>query len=206
MEPMMRQRGFTIIEVVITVTIAAFLLAALMPSIGTWMRNSRLRTAAESISNGLQQARNEAVRRNQPISFFLVSDVDAISMSDGCALSASGSGWVVAPASPAGRCATDRDTFVSLRVAGDTANGLSVSATDNTPAAATTVTFNGYGQISNASAISCIKLTNASDTTTRKLNIAVNAGGQIRMCDPAVSDLNDPRVCPPPPPGVAPCQ
>jgi type IV fimbrial biogenesis protein FimT len=192
---MMKQRGFTIIEVVITVTIAGFLLAAMMPSVAAWMRNTRVRTAAESISNGLQQARNEAVRRNQPVSFFLVADSDAISMSDGCALSSASSGWVVAMASPAGKCATDRDTFIAVRPPGDTASGLSVSAKDSGAANATTVTFNGYGQISNASPISCIKLTNAIDATTRALNIAVNAGGQIRMCDPAVTDSNDPRVC-----------
>ena len=40
-----------------------------MPSTGAWIRNSRLRTAAESISDGMQQARNEAVRRNQPVEF-----------------------------------------------------------------------------------------------------------------------------------------
>jgi hypothetical protein len=43
--------------------------------------------------------------------------------------------------------------------------------------------------------INCIQLRNTSDSSARKLNIAVNAGGQVRMCDPAVSDTNDPRVC-----------
>jgi type IV fimbrial biogenesis protein FimT len=70
-----------------------------------------------------------------------------------------------------------------------------VQATDAAGAGATTVTFNGYGQISNASPISCVKVSNPSDATTRRLNIALGAGGQIRMCDPAVTDANDPRVC-----------
>jgi type IV fimbrial biogenesis protein FimT len=195
MEPTMKQRGFTIIEVVIAITLMGFLLAAMMPSAGAWIRNTRLRTAAESISAGLQQARNEAVRRNQPVGFFLVSDADAVSMSDGCALSSTSSGWVVAVASPAGKCATDRDTFVAVRPPGDTAIALSVAAQDAAGAGATTVMFNGYGQISNASPIACIKVSNPGDTTTRALNIAINAGGQIRMCDPAVTDTNDPRVC-----------
>ncbi|HTP71947.1 MAG TPA: GspH/FimT family pseudopilin [Burkholderiaceae bacterium] len=185
----MKQRGFTIIEIVIVITITAFLLAAVMPSAGAWVRNSRIRTAAESISNGLQQARAEAVRQNKPVSFFLVSDSDAMSMSDNCALSSSSSGWVVAFASPVGKCATNRDSFIAVRAPGDTATSLSVVAD------ATTVTFNGFGQVSNAGAITCIKLSVPSDTSTRTLAIGVQGGGQVRMCDAKVSDANDPRYC-----------
>jgi type IV fimbrial biogenesis protein FimT len=191
----MRQRGFTIIEAVITITVAGLLVAAALPSAGAWIRNSRIRTAAESISNGLQQARNEAVRRNQSVSFHLVSDVDPVSMTDACTLSATSSGWVISINSPAGRCATDRDAFVAVRPAGDGASGLSVAALDNTATAATTVTFNGFGQISNPSAISCVKVRNTLATDSRPLLIAVNPGGQVRMCDPAVTDANDPRKC-----------
>jgi type IV fimbrial biogenesis protein FimT len=191
----MKQRGFTVLEVMIAITIAAFILMSAAPAAGTWMRNTRIRTTAESISNGLMQARNEAVRRNQPVGFYLVSDADATSMSDSCALSSSSGGWVVATASPAGGCTTNRDSFIALRPPGDTGGGLTVAATDSSSAAATTVTFNGFGQISNASPINCIRVTNASDSTTRRLNIAINAGGQVRMCDPGVTDTNDPRVC-----------
>jgi type IV fimbrial biogenesis protein FimT len=185
----MKQRGFTILEMMIAITVAAFILMSTAPSISAWMRNTRIRTAAEAISNGLMQARNEAVRRNQPVSFYLVSDVDAVSMSDTCALSATSAGWVVALASPAAKCATDRDSFIALRPPGDTVGGLTVASN------ATTVTFNGFGQIANATPISCIRLTSANDASARALNIAVGAGGQVRMCDPKVTDTNDPRVC-----------
>jgi type IV fimbrial biogenesis protein FimT len=187
----MKQRGFTLIEVIIAVTIAGFLLAAALPSAGAWIRNTRIRTAAESMSNGLMQARNEAVRRNQPVSFYLVSESDPVAMSDSCALSSTGAGWVVAVASPANKCATDRDSFIALRPPGNSAGGLSVSTTGG----ATTVTFNGYGQVSNVAAINCIKVSNPSDTSTRTLAIGVHAGGQVRMCDAGVSDANDPRLC-----------
>ncbi|HEX6020328.1 MAG TPA: GspH/FimT family pseudopilin [Burkholderiaceae bacterium] len=180
---------------VIAITLAAFILMSAMPSVGTWMRNTRMRSTAESITNGLMHARNEAVRRNQPVGFYLVSDNDAVSMSDTCALSSTSGGWVVAMASPAGKCATDRDAFIALRPTGDNGGGLSIAATDAGGSSATTVTFNGYGQISNVLPITCIRVTNAIDSSVRPLNIAVNAGGQVRMCDPQVTDSNDPRVC-----------
>lgn len=191
----MKQRGFTIIEVVIAVLIAGFLLAAALPSAGAWIRNSKIRTAAESISTGLQQARAEAVRRNQPVGFYLVSDADPVSMTDACALSSSSSGWVISIASPAGKCATDRSTFIAVRPPGDTAGGLAVAAVDSTATAANSIAFNGYGQISGVASITCIRISNASDASTRALNIAVNTGGTVRMCDPAVTDSNDPRKC-----------
>lgn len=190
-----QQRGFTIIEAVVAITIAGLLLAAALPSAGAWIRNSRIRTAAESISNGLMQARNEAVRRNQSVSFFLVSDADPVSMTDACALSANSSGWVISLNSPAGRCATDLASFIAMRPAGDGASGLSVAAVDSTAAAATTVTFNGFGQIANAAPVTCIKVRNSNNADTRPLLVAVNPGGQVRMCDPAVTDGNDPRKC-----------
>ena len=91
-----QQRGFTVIEVIIAVTIAGLLLAAALPSAGTWIRNTKIRTAAESISNGLHHARNESVRRNQPVGFYLVSDAaGATQLSDTCALSATSSGWAI---------------------------------------------------------------------------------------------------------------
>ena len=191
----MKQRGFTILEVMIVITVAAFILASAMPSIGTWMRNTRIRTVAESMSNGLQQARNEAVRRNQQISFFLVTDSDAVSMSDSCALSSTSAGWVVAAASPASKCSTDRDSFVALRPTGDISGGLTVAATDSAAGGATTVTFNGYGQVSNVLPITCIRLRNPTDASARGLNVAINPGGQVRMCDPAVANASDPRIC-----------
>lgn len=190
----MKQRGFTLIEVVIVVALVIFLLAASLPSASAWIRNARIRTAAESISVGLQQARNEAVRRNQQISFFLVSDA-ATSMSDDCVLSAASSGWVVAQTSPAGKCASERDSFIALRPPGDTAQSLTVSAQDSAAAAATTVTFNGYGQVSNVLPVACIRVSSSADASARALNIAISGGGQVRMCDPAVTDANDPRKC-----------
>jgi len=62
------QRGFSMIEVVITVAIMGILMAAAMPSIGDWISNTKVRSTAESIQNGLQRARMEAVRLNKPVS------------------------------------------------------------------------------------------------------------------------------------------
>jgi len=193
------QRGMSILEVVITIAVMGILLAAAMPSVGDWMRNVRVRNAAESIVNGLQQARAEAVRRNRPVSFSLVtSDAAApTELSDSCALSSSSASWVVSLNSPAGACGTapaPGGTLVAKAAAGDGASGVTVSArqADGTTAA-TQVTFNGFGQVVNAGPIARIDLS-ATAGGGRSLRVVVSSGGAVRSCDPAASS-GDPRAC-----------
>lgn len=61
------QGGFSIIEIAVTLVVLGMLLASAVPSMSAWVRNAKLRNQAESLQTGLQQARNEAVRRNRPI-------------------------------------------------------------------------------------------------------------------------------------------
>ncbi len=69
-------RGFTILELMVAMVIAALLLTLGMPSFTTFLRNSEIRSTAESISNGLRAARAEATRLNKPISFTLAGGGD----------------------------------------------------------------------------------------------------------------------------------
>ena len=59
-----RLRGFTLLELVVALTITGMLLTLGMPSFTTFLRNSEVRSTAESISNGLRAARSEATRLN----------------------------------------------------------------------------------------------------------------------------------------------
>lgn len=192
-------QGFSIIEVVITIAVMGILLAASLPSIGDWLRSVRVRNATEGIVNGLQQARGEAVRRNRPVSFSLVTG-DAASpteLSNSCALSSSSASWVVSLNSPAGACGmapSPGGTLVAKRAAGDGSSGVTVAAVraDGTTAA-TQVTFNGFGQVVNADAIGRIDLS-ATAGGGRSLRVLVGNGGAVRACDPAAA-TGDPRAC-----------
>src|SRR4029078_11339297 len=72
-----RQRGFTLLELVVALTITGMLLMLGMPSFTTFLRNSEVRSTAESISNGLRAARSEAPCLNRPWSFTLAAGPDA---------------------------------------------------------------------------------------------------------------------------------
>lgn len=198
----MRQRGFSLIELLVTITVLALILTVAMPTLGTWMDNTRIRNTAEALQNGLQTARSEAVRRNQSISFYLVSLTNPAVMDDNCALSAASGAWVVSVDSPAAKCGSAPSTTVAPKIVeartGNDAGGkvkvAGLLADGST--AAHTVTFNGFGRVINSAPLARIDIKGPDDSVTyRKLRLEITAAGAVRMCDPKVSDANDPRKC-----------
>ncbi|MBX2885315.1 MAG: GspH/FimT family pseudopilin [Granulosicoccus sp.] len=68
-----RERGYTLLELMIAFAIAGTLSAIAVPSLSSWIQNSRIEAAAQAISTGVLLARSEAITRNQNIH---VSSVD----------------------------------------------------------------------------------------------------------------------------------
>ncbi|MEJ8845205.1 GspH/FimT family pseudopilin [Variovorax rhizosphaerae] len=191
----MRQRGFTLIELMTGITVLALILVSVMPSVANWLDNTRIRNAADSLQNGLQTARGEAIRRNQNMSFWLVAGSDPTVLSNDCTLSSASASWVVSINSPVAHCADEASTDSSpMLVVGRAAGGgqVTVSAVKQDGSAATTVTFDGFGRITNTDPIRTIDL---GGTSTRNLRLMISAAGSVRLCDPSVSDNNDPRKC-----------
>lgn len=62
-----RQRGFTIVELMITVAIAAILAGVAFPSFQYTIANSQVRTAATDVHMSLLLARSEAIKRNSDV-------------------------------------------------------------------------------------------------------------------------------------------
>ena len=55
------QRGVTLIELAIVLAVVALLYSQAAPSFAVWIKSAQIRTAAESMQNGLQLARAEAI-------------------------------------------------------------------------------------------------------------------------------------------------
>ena len=189
--------GFTLIELMITIAVLALLLMVGLPGMTTWLQNTQIRSSAEALQAGLQLARAEALRRNVPVRFQL-----ADSLAGGCALTNTGTSWVVSLADAAGACdaAESDDAAPQILQKRSGAEG-SPNAVIN--ASAPSVVFNGLGRIA-AGAQMQIDVTNTSGGNCqpagpmRCLRLNVAPGGQVRMCDPAVMavmDPNDPRLC-----------
>ena len=192
------QRGVTLIELMIGLAIVALVLFVAVPSFGIFLQNSQIRNAAGSVLDGLQLARNEAIRRNSPVRFQFVSN-----LTSGCTLSTTSLAWVVSQADPTGACnAAPSDTAAPQLI-------QSRSATEGTSnaritvAGGSTVVFTGLGRVQVAG-VTQVDVTNTSGTciyadptngTMRCMRILVSTGGQARMCDPQVTAANDPRKC-----------
>src|SRR5690349_16121380 len=66
-------RGFTLVELLVAVSVVAILLSIATPSFRALIENVRIRATTESLQNGMALARAEAVRRNQAIEFVRLS-------------------------------------------------------------------------------------------------------------------------------------
>ena len=84
----MRQltRGFTLIELMVTVTIAGLLLVAGLPAFADYIANSQLREGANQIVSGALFARSEAIKRNGSVMVTVTSQRLVIAQADGTPL------------------------------------------------------------------------------------------------------------------------
>ncbi len=62
-------RGFTLVELMVTIAVAAVLLVIAVPNFRTITINNRLRTAADDVYSAVNTARMEAIKRNASTQF-----------------------------------------------------------------------------------------------------------------------------------------
>ena len=195
------QRGFSLIELMVVVGIAGILLALGAPRFAQYLRNVKLRTAAEVFMTGVQLARSEAVRINAPVEFLLTT-ADPLPANVGtAAASASGTNWMVRTADLVTFFDGKSGTEGSGRSSGQTP---SVKINDTTAPASTdpdappatpvgSIVFNGLGRtVLTSEAVFKFNDPEAGTCATaggpvRCLKVIIAVGGQARLCDPALT-------------------
>jgi len=197
-----RHAGFTIIELLIGITILAIVLGLGAPAMGTYLHNAKLAAVTSSFYAGVQAARTEAIRRNIQSQFVLTDlPLSTAGLANAAGLPAvNGRSWVVRSQLPGGgfdpvlidkKSSNEGEASVvapSIVIAGFGPAGFNG-----------VIPFNGFGgtfdnqayriEISNPSAGAC-----APGGPVRCRRIQVTPGGQISACDPA-APVGDSRAC-----------
>lgn len=194
------QCGVTLIELLIGITVLSVLLATGVPMFSDWIQNTQIRTAAESIQNGLQLARNEAVKRNTNVRFELTSAA-GIPAWQVCVMNVDVCGEILqqrAGAEGGSNARVGIDTAVPATPVPATQYSTALAAGTGLSSGDVGVTFNGVGTmpIANIGAdVTRVDVTNATATDARRLVIVIGTGGLVRMCDPAHALANNSQGC-----------
>ncbi|WP_269533708.1 GspH/FimT family pseudopilin [Chitinimonas sp. BJYL2] len=175
----MSSRGFTLIEMMVTIALLTIALGIAVPEMRSWLEIRKTRAAAEALLDGVRLARQEALTRNAGVEFRYDSATRT---------------WAIGCAAVTTTCpATIRSREVYRA-------GNSTSITVN-PTGTSILTFTGIGtrRATNADTSAPMQLLTASSTLSsidQEYAIAITAGGQNKLCDPAVATAGDPRKCP----------
>ena len=175
-------RGFTLIELMVTITLLGILISLSLPSFTTWIRNSQVRTVSEALQTGLRTAQAESVRRNRQVVMSFTNDANPTLNPTTVA---NGKNWSIQTvASPF--INNNVTEFVRAGVLTDVASGVSITG------APKAICFNADGRLmaptGSAATADCVGTPAAFQVlhpaSDRKLNVTVAVGGQVRMCDP----------------------
>ncbi len=197
-------RGFTLVELMISITLLAVLIALASPSFSQWIRNAQVRAVAETLQNGMRTAQAEALRRNRQVVFFLTDDEPGLAAEG----SENGRNWVIRwvpmPGDTVDATAPANEPFVQGGAVADF-DGVTITGQ-------AAICFNALGRRVAATEADT-GVTGAEctldpleplaafdverDGTARALRITVALGGQVRLCDPARTvGASTPDGCP----------
>jgi type IV fimbrial biogenesis protein FimT len=153
------KKGFSLIELMVSLAIMAIILSISAPLYESWLSKLRIKNVAEGINLGIIQTRTEAIRRNQLVFFKLNSDTS----------------WTITD---------NNNNVINRKEASESSMGVNLIINPNQ---ANFITFNSYGQVSQnldaTDSITSIKIESSSTTSNvASITVKIGKGGGTLVC------------------------
>jgi type IV fimbrial biogenesis protein FimT len=182
-----RVAGFTMLEMAVTMGIFALLVALGVPTMRTWIANTRVRAVADGLQNGVRLAQAESLRRSRQVVFSLTTNA---APQAGFTAVANGTNWSINTI-PSMTDGTELAAFVDSGVLAATNASVTVTG----PAE---ICFNSVGRLVPNAATGVAGSNCTLPTTTppvwpyditdpgadHALRVQVGLSGQVHLCDP----------------------
>lgn len=164
---MQSQRGFTLVELMTTISVLAVLVGIAVPALQEMTLGSRLRSQANDLAAGVILARSEAIKRNRQVELCASSDASTCT-------GAWGDGWIVKVAVAGG-------AVIKKHAAAP--DGFRINSVVNT------VVFNASGVGATPSTLTVCRATPSLGGQERVLTIS--ATGRTTVSSPEPEDVSD---------------
>jgi type IV fimbrial biogenesis protein FimT len=181
-------RGFSLIELLVVLTLVGLLTVLGVPGFQSWMARARLRSTAEAMQNALRLAQAEAIRTSRVVGFVRTAALPAFDATP----STSGANWYLRKIKLLSSDESPNAGFLLQASTLATQNSVAISG-GPTASEAKMVCFDSFGRqtavtstntgLSTACTVSDDRFFELTTTgTDQKLRVQVFLSGKVRLC------------------------
>lgn len=184
----MKNKGFSLIELIVVISIFGIMIAIGTPSIIKYLSNSKIRSISTEIKESIEKAKLEAIKRNNTISIQLFG-------SNG---NANKKNHIISLGNDEIYSTIAKSNESNIKLYKSVTVGLTTTNTELTTLNSASLSFSGNGRISGQTFDLLITGSGGSDSCDSDnacFKVQISSGGSIRMCNNNLQKSNHAQGC-----------